>query len=283
MKLQSQLNRIVVAAGLAFLAGGVWAAPVISAPVTDTSGQLSVNPNGLPAQARGAFEGTFVGGSKKTDGFSSYALTPLNPNAVPPNTQSSVNMSSIGAELTTIGGGGRIVNSTTDAGNGRFDTTGGDTTGQWWLTGYSFSLTFERDTVSAFGFYGTDFGDFSGSFEIELYRKATDTTAAATRSIATGGSSGGTMPANNGANNAWLQFYSIFDDQDIAFERVVFRITQDPNLTDPDDYDFLGFDDFVVGRYNASTGGTVPEPGSLALVGASLLGLAAARRRKPRA
>ena len=44
---------------------------------------------------------------------------------------------------------------------------------------------------------------------------------------------------------------------------------------------YLGFDDLMVGKVApGGGGGDLPEPGSLALVGASLLGLAAARRRR---
>lgn len=277
MKFPSQVNRIVVAAGLALLATGALAAPVISLPVSDTSGNpsLALAENSMPVRAQAAFKDALVADSVKTDGFSGYPLTPGSP---PPGTQSVLDMkSSIGATLTSIGGGGRIVDaSTTLAGDGRYDTTG-DAAARWWLTAYSFTLTFTGQ-VSAFGFYGTDFGDFMGSFEIELFR---GDQRIANQVIPTGGTAGGSSTSND--TNAWLQFYSIYDNEDVSFDRVVFKITQAAGLTDPSDFDYLGFDDFVVGRYQASNGGTVPEPGSLALVGASLLGLAAMRRRKPRA
>lgn len=275
MKLTSPIKRIVVAAGLAVLASGSWAAPVITLPVTDTSGSptTALAPTSAPVKAQGEFRDTLVPDSIKTDGFSSYALTPGEP---PPGTQSTLDMrSTIGAVLTSIDGGGRIVDaSTTNAADGRFDTTQ-DANKRWWLTAYSFSLTFSGQ-VSAFGFYGTDFGDFEGQFEILLF---SGDQQIATRTIPTG--TGGTMPANG--TNGWLQFYSIFDNEDVSFDRVLFKITQANPLGDPGEFDFLGFDDFVVGRFDTGTGGNVPEPGSLALVGASLLGLAAVRRRKLRA
>lgn len=253
---------------------GAQAGLVVLEPATDTAPAGAVNPTAAPAVARSSFEGMLETTSIKRDSFSSYGG--LNVEV------SSLDMSNtIGAALSVANspiGTGRVMNADNDAAaNGRFDTTG-DAKKQWWLSSFSFTLDFSASGgVSALAFYGTDFGDFDGTFSLRLL-KAGETVNAngegGTLRQFTFGTTTGAQD-DNGANNGWLTHFGFYDDQNI-YERIVFEIGQNANEVSPD---YLGFDDFVVGTLR-TTGGTIPEPGSLALVGLSLLGLAAARRRK---
>ncbi|MBT9489887.1 MAG: PEP-CTERM sorting domain-containing protein [Rubrivivax sp.] len=168
------------------------------------------------------------------------------------------------SRVTGAGAAGQIANNVIDGTEGRFDTSGD---GQWWLTAVSFQIDFDQN-ISAFGFYGTDFGDFAGSFLMELLLSNGTTKAYDLRDV---------MAPANSPTNGWLQFIGVVDDTNSdQISAVRFSITQGSD--DPDDWDFLGFDSFVVG--DVATSSDVPEPGSLALVGASLLALAASRRRR---
>lgn len=188
---------------------------------------------------------------------------------------------------------------------GRFDTTspykienGTETnTGRWLQSTVGFTLEFGGD-FSAFGFYGTDFGDFQGEFSIELLtrnintgalEKATGFTALELASLqiprlaGSGNTDANTVDGENGS----LLFYGLYDTTRAyaGVRFVVKQCTTDDGSGNPlpcgEGYDELGFDDFVVGNFKPPV--DVPEPGSLALVGASLLALAATRRRRHQA
>lgn len=144
--------------------------------------------------------------------------------------------------------------------------TAGTGTGHWLEGSSNFSYAFSS-AITALSFYGTDFGDLNGSFELQLYSGAS--MIYSTTSI-----------SNNGANdgNGNLLFYGVTSD--VAFDRAVFKITQAVGSTT---LDVLGFDSFVVGNANVSSGGTAPEPTSLALAGLALAAAGFAARRTRRA
>lgn len=265
-----KINRIAAVTALGLASLGAWSAPVFLGPAIDEDANSSVNPLAAPAMLKNSFEQRLLTESIERDGFSGYIPNP--PGSFTKNL-TLTGLDPAGSVTMAVAGavGGEVVNSGTDpAVDGRFDTTG-DTAKQWWLSAYTFTLTFTQG-VSAFGFYGTDFGDFRGSFELELLR---GTTVVGSRVLkeASQVSAGGMENANNG----WLQFFAFYDDSGQTYDAIRFKINQ--SGIDPDEFDYIGFDDFVVGQL-APGGGTAPEPGSLALVGASLLGLAAARRRR---
>ena len=114
----------------------------------------------------------------------------------------------------------------------------------------------------AFGFYGTDVGDFNGTLLLELLGgpQAVSITL-------------GDFAGSNGA----AMFFGFFDSENLYSGVRLSAVGSQGR-------DFFGFDDFIVGQVGDDGGGgnpnPMPEPGSLALVGASLLTLMRVRRRR---
>ncbi len=119
-------------------------------------------------------------------------------------------------------------------------------------TSPGFTLTFDAPQV-AFGFYGTDIGDFGGQLSLSF-----------------GGGGGVLVPHTIGAGgstNGDAFFYGIIDT-DNPFSSVEFL--------NSDASDQFGFDNFTIGDVSQ----VVPEPGSMALFGIGLVGLVGRRRRR---
>lgn len=205
--------------------------------------------SGDPLNARNAFASNLSGVGTETFESQTFNAT------APLNLTFPGSSSSIGALLE---GTGRVSNTADTVNAGRFNTTGANgapAAGQWWSVEGEFTVTFST-AVSAFGFYGTDIGDFNGRLTIDL----TDINDVVTSFVVDHTISG---------NNASLLFWG-FVDSGNSYKKVTFGNTA-PGT------DFFGFDDMIVG--DAGQVVPLPEPSTIALLGACLIGAAAARRR----
>ncbi len=253
MNAKSVLTAALLATGL--FAGVAQAAPTIFFGENQSPSQTVA---GDPLTARLAFEANLTGVS--SEGFESFTTGAVGPLDL----SFTGSVGTLGAQIT---GGGSIFPTPSTA--GRFNTTGasaGPAAGKWWYvdpdsTG-EFKITF-ASAISAFGFYGTDIGDFDGQVEIDLF-DAADSTVIVESFIVQN-----TVDGNDGA----LLFWG-FIDPNRSYSAIAFGNTAGG-------IDGFGFDDMVIGdrRQIGEPGTPVPEPATLALVGLGLLGAAAARRR----
>lgn len=217
-------------------------------------------------------------GSAKSEGFTNATgptPVPVAESGVQPLELVFAGQGSVTAGLSLVAGsnfdGGSVDNAVEDPLTGgvygRFNTT--DPVGYpgfFFSTVDSFTVTFGSD-ISAFGFYGTDFFDFNGELTVafldangkSVFSKKLD------------------APSGSGvADNGSLNFFGIVASSPAEqFRSVLFTIKQ-PVESNPD---ALGFDDFIIGEIATTPPVDLPEPATLGLVGVSLLGLVATRRR----
>ncbi|MEH6358594.1 MAG: PEP-CTERM sorting domain-containing protein [Pseudomonadales bacterium] len=170
-------------------------------------------------------------GTEDFETFSDGDIPPLNLNFP----------GSTGGLTATLSGSGAIDGS---AGAGRFATSG--TNFVQIDSGNNFQISFGT-AISAFGFNGTDIGDFSGQFTLVLTDILNQTS-----SFDIDGSS------TNGSSLFWG-----FVDSGNSYTNIAFTSTAGS--------DVLGFDDMTIGDAQQIITGDVPEPGTLALMGLGLL------------
>lgn len=201
--------------------------------------------SGDPVTARDDFLDNLSGvGTENFEGFSSGATAP-------------VNLTFPGAGDAQLTGDGEIESGPSV---GRFATSGS----QYWEVSGDFEIDF-TDPVAAFGFFGTDIGDFDGQVTVDA-------------GLEGGGSTQFTINNTIDAPNGSLLYWGLIDTAN-PFTSLVFGNTNAGT-------DFFGFDDMTIGSVQQVVPDpvqTVPLPTTVALFGLGLAGLGFARRRRSRA
>jgi hypothetical protein len=225
------------------LAGNAHAVPISFFGEDLTPGGV-VPPGGNAETARDAFTAGLVGvGTEDFESFTQGDPAPI-------NLSFPGSSGNIGATLT---GGGLILGPDfcgTCA--GRFPTSG-DNLWNVEPSGGDFNIAFDSP-ISAFGFYGTDIGDFGGQITLELVD---------------GGIVNLVVPNTVGAPDGSLLFYG-FIDADDAYTSITFGNTSGA--------DGFGFDDMIVGDRQQII--PVPEPSAALLFAAGALLVGSALRRR---
>jgi len=195
--------------------------------------------------AQAAFFANLTGvGTETFEEFSQYTYLPI-----------TVTFAGAGNATLTDPTGTSYINSGND-GAGRFPISGTNylETG----AGSGFTITFSSP-ISAFGFYGTDVGDFGGALSLDMTKSG-------------GGSVllpvGNTIGSNGSTSGSVLYFG--FYDLTNTYTSITFDNTGSGGV------DIFGFDNFSIGSLQQVT--PTPEPGTLSLLGLGLLVFL--RRRK---
>jgi len=214
-----------------------------SVPNVDDPARLSTLPNSTAAQT--AFLANLVGVS--TQDFEGFA------DGASPNTLT------FGSDTATLFGSPAVKRVETGTYNGTYPISGNQFLLQQVAPSNTFEITFSNPQA-AFGFFATDIGDGGAQLILTFTNAGGGTETIAVSNL-----------ANGSSNSGSALYFGIIDTQN-PFTKVTFTNT---NSTQ----DGFGFDDMTIGRLEQVVT-KVPEPGTLALLGIGLVGLAAGRRRK---
>ncbi|MFN6979155.1 MAG: PEP-CTERM sorting domain-containing protein [Gemmobacter sp.] len=244
---QSEVSMIktflAAAVALSVSGGALFAAPITFFGENLTPGNMVV---GDPVTERNDFLATLAGGI----GTETFEATSLPDISFPGST---------GSITATLNGAASIVGS---PGAGRFATSGSRYVQT--AAGGDFSITFSS-AIAAFGFYGTDIGDFGNGLILQLTKSGGSTVDLAV----------GNTVGSGGSTNGSLLFFG-FIDLNETYTSIAF-------LNQPGGVDIFGFDDMTIGdRRQIVNPPVVPLPAALplSLAALGLLGALKMRRRK---
>jgi len=206
--------------------------------------RLTVHPNA--DAARNAFLANLLTGvgTENFEGFADGATTPL-----------ALNFPGDGT-ATLLGGQSIVSLSSGTDGLGRFPISG---TNYFFPGLQAFAIAFSPTPVAAFGFYGTDIGDFGGQITLTLFRDGI-----VTRTL--------TIPSTINAEGGGVVYFGVIDIEQ-PFNRVEFGNTAQG-------VDVFGFDDMTVASINQVSPNLIPAPPSLVLGTIGFTGLAWYRLRR---
>jgi hypothetical protein len=202
--------------------------------------------SGAPLTARNNFAGQLTGAS--TEDFSGFAA-----GSNPPTLTFTGSAGPINGTFTGSTGQICVVNGC--GGAGRFATSAVAYFDVSSTIGLSFSTP-----IAAFGFYGTDIGDFNGQLILTLIRNGGTNTVL-------------NVPHTLNAANGSLLFFGVIDTAN-PFDAIQFSNTLSGT-------DFFGFDDMIVGDVRQVTGG-IPEPSTWAMLILGFGAVGATLRRRQR-
>ena len=210
-----------------------------------TPGSPATYPNSVNAQADFLSHLTGVG-TENFEGFTAGQTAPLN-------------LTFPGAGTATLNAtAGQILNvPPPGTSNGRFPTSGN----QYWsidVTSGTFDIGFGSD-VAAFGFYGTDLGDYGGDLTLRL-------------TLSGGGTTDINVPYTPVLPDATVLYFGLITNNAAEqFTNIAFLSTGGYGS------ETFGFDDMTIGSLQQVS---IPEPATIALFGMGLAGLGFSRRRK---